>query len=266
MFYFLSKVFWIVAAPSNLVFLALFAASCLLLFGRWKVARVLVLLATAYIVLAGFLPMHAYVSRPLEDRFKLPVLAGKELTGIIVLGGVISQEVMKARGVEQFGGSASRMTVAARLALQFPKAKVVFSGGRGFLGARGAAEARGAKQIFGAFSISSDRVILESRSRNTFENIRFTRDLVKPKPGENWVLVTSAFHMPRTVGIARKAGFTIIPYPVDYGTLGRNADFRTINLFYLRNMRRTDMAIREWIGLITYYLGGKTSALLPGPL
>ncbi len=105
----------------------------------------------------------------------------------------------------------------------------------------------------------------EDKSRNTWENAIFTRDLVNPKPGDTWLLVTSAWHMPRAMGIFRKAGFKVTAYPVDYLTYGNSRDLHPPRLA-LDEMERLENALHEWIGLVAYRLTDKTDALFPAPL
>jgi uncharacterized SAM-binding protein YcdF (DUF218 family) len=112
--------------------------------------------------------------------------------------------------------------------------------------------------------VPQERTTYEDRSRNTYENAIFTRDLVQPKPGQTWLLVTSAMHMPRSIGIFRKAGFNVVAYPTGYRTLGDARDWRP-SLEASRAMRNLDTAAHEWIGLIGYRLTGKTDALFPAP-
>ena len=106
--------------------------------------------------------------------------------------------------------------------------------------------------------------MMERRSRNTLENAEFSKALVAPKAGERWLLVTSAFHMPRSVGLFRKAGFAVEPYPVDWRVGGRG-DLFAFSKIAADGLERTDLAVREWIGLIAYRATGKIDELLPGP-
>ena len=105
---------------------------------------------------------------------------------------------------------------------------------------------------------------MERRSRNTQENAEFSKALVAPKDGERWLLASSAFHMPRSVGLFRKAGFAVEPYPVDWRVGGRD-DLMALSNVVVEGLARTDLAVREWMGLIAYGLTGKTDELLPGP-
>jgi uncharacterized SAM-binding protein YcdF (DUF218 family) len=104
---------------------------------------------------------------------------------------------------------------------------------------------------------------MERLSRNTEENATLSKALAGPKPGERWLLVTSAYHMPRSVGLFRRAGFAVEPYPVDWRTSRENL-LTPFNLAG-EGLERTDLAIREWMGLAAYRISGKTSELLPGP-
>ena len=115
-----------------------------------------------------------------------------------------------------------------------------------------------------SLGIPKSRLTIERQSRNTLENAEFSKALVSPKPGERWLLVTSAYHMPRSVGLFRKAGFPVEPYPIDWRIGARDDLFNFMNVA-VDGMSRTDIAVREWLGLIVYRLSGKTDALFPGP-
>ena len=107
-------------------------------------------------------------------------------------------------------------------------------------------------------------MVFEDRSRNTFENAVYTKALVKPRKGEDWLLITSAYHMPRAMGIFRALGMEPIAFPVDYRTYGDSNDFRPPADGTLA-VRNFETAAREWVGLLVYRLTGKTDLLLPAP-
>ena len=112
--------------------------------------------------------------------------------------------------------------------------------------------------------VPQDRVIYEDQARNTHENAVLTYRLLQPKPGEVWLLVTSAFHMPRAKALFDKAGFATLPWPVDYRTSGREG----VGLFRdnpADSLQATTVAIREWIGLFAYWLSGRIDQPFPGP-
>jgi uncharacterized SAM-binding protein YcdF (DUF218 family) len=121
-----------------------------------------------------------------------------------------------------------------------------------------------ARGLWEALGIAPARITLEGKSRNTVENAVFSKEVVKPEPRERWLLVTSAYHMPRAIGIFRKAGFAVEPYPVDWRTPGWEDTLRPFPTVG-DGLQRTDTAVREWVGLAIYWLTGRSSALFPGP-
>ena len=259
----LSKILGFFALPSNLL-MVLALAGILLMSTRFRrLGQALVIGAILLLVIVGIAPVGNALMLPLEQRF--PKWDAKQGSphGIVVLGGAVSPDVSAAREDVALNEAAERMTAAAQLAREHPNARIVFTGGSGQL-LGGAAEADFVSDLFESFGISRDRIVLEKRARNTVENAVLTKELVKPKPGERWLLVTSAHHMPRSVGIFRKAGFPVEAHPVDFRTRGE-ADLATPFGSLASGLARTDTAVREWVGLIVYWLTGRTSDLLPGP-
>jgi len=266
MFYFASKLLGIFVLPVNaLIILSIIGAGAL--FTRFaKAGRILVALAALGCLLCGFGPAGTILARPLEDRFPQPPTLSLHPRGIIVLGGGLDPYLAAARGTPQaLTNSGSRITEAIALALRFPNARLVFSSGSGQLTGNLPDEAHYSGRVVTALGIAPSRITYEYRSRNTFENAIFTRDLVKPNPGDQWLLVTSAIHMPRAVGIFRKAGFDVVPYPVNYQTNGTKADLWESNIDASNGFVLTNWAGHEWVGLFIYRLMGMTDALFPGP-
>jgi len=120
-----------------------------------------------------------------------------------------------------------------------------------------------ARRFFTEIGLDTGQIIYEGDSRNTHENATRTRDLVKPAPGEKWILITSAIHMPRSVGVFRAAGWTIVPYPVDYSTTG-NSRYRLFRSFS-SGFRNFSRGAHEWIGMLAYWALGRSDRLYPGP-
>jgi uncharacterized SAM-binding protein YcdF (DUF218 family) len=262
LFFYVSKLIWFVIQPSSMIALLLLGGLVLAIWRRRWGLRLVALGALGYLV-AGFSPLGHWLMMPLEDRFPRPELT-EPVDGIVVLGGAVDTLVSGGRGVTALNEAAERLTAGAALAKRFPDARLVFSGGSGEFVFDGTTEAAGAKRLFARLGIAPERLVLEDRSRNTAENAVFTRDLLRPAPGERWLLVTSAFHMPRAVGCFRAVGFEVLPWPVDYRTAGGDDLWR----FFPRasqGLRRVDLAAKEWAGLLAYYVTGRTTALLPGP-
>lgn len=226
---------------------------------RWCAAGFLAL------VITGFLPLSTALILPLEERFGShePAVPNGTVQGIIILGGFEDGWVTGGRGGLAVDEGAERLTEALRLALKLPNAKVVFTGGVGTLfGGDGAGSAVHTYLIDA--DISPDRIIIEAKSRNTYENAVFTREIVKPEAGQRWLLITSAYHMPRAVGAFRQAGFDVIPFPVDFRTRDAGDLWRPFTRLG-SGLERTDLAAKEWIGLIAYRLTGRSNALFPAP-
>jgi uncharacterized SAM-binding protein YcdF (DUF218 family) len=249
---------------SNVIVIIAWAGAVALIFQRPRLGRQLVRLSALMLVLIGFGPLGAILIRPLEDRFPRPSDKMPAPDGIIVLGGIISPVASATRNAIALTQDGERLIEAAALGIRYPQATLVFSGGSVPI-ASNVSEASAAKRLFMNLGIREERIVLEERSVSTDQNAIFTRDLVKPKPGEHWVLVTSASHMPRAVGAFRRAGFPVIPYPTGYTTSGLVQELWEIRLEAGSSLVRADVAVREWIGLLYYWLTGRTETLLPGP-
>ena len=264
MFFPLSKILGFFASPSNLV-ISIGLLGLLLLPTRFaRAGRALAFASLIVLAIFGLSPVGNALMIPLEDRFPRWDAARGAPDGIIVLGGAISPDVSAARDEVALNEAAERLTVAAELARRHPAVRIVFSGGSGALIYDEGAEAPFALRLLEDLGIPRARILLEDRSRNTVENAIFSKALIQPKPGERWLLVTSAHHLPRAIGVFRKMGFPVEPYPVDWRTRGA-ADalhpFATLG----DGLRRSDTAVREWVGLAVYWLTGRSSALFPGP-
>jgi uncharacterized SAM-binding protein YcdF (DUF218 family) len=263
MFFVLSKTAALFLLPSNLLF-AIGVVGLVLLFTRWQRAgKRLMVASLVLLVLAAFLPIGPLLEHALESRFPPWDPTRGPPDGIVVLGGAINPALSREYGTTQFIESGERITAIAKLARDYPNARIVYSGGNGSLFGRGDPEAHYVRQIIETFGVPPQRVLLEDQSRNTYENAVFTKALVNPKPGERWLLVTSAWHMTRAVGCFRRVGFPVEAYPVDWRTR-RQLHFGVPRQFGA-GLSRLDDAAHEWLGLFAYWLSGRTSALFPGP-
>ncbi|MGH6817849.1 MAG: YdcF family protein [Methylovirgula sp.] len=264
MFFVVSKLFWFFADPFSFILL-LGLLGLALSFGRMaRFGRALRTACVLLLVIVCFLPIGTLLVRPLEDRFPQPPADLPAPTGIIVLGGAINQEMTLARKQPTFLQFAERLTAGVILARRYPTARLIYSGGNGGLNPDGTSEATGAHELWLALGVPEAQMSFEPKSRNTWENAVYTRALVHPRPDQTWLLVTSAWHMPRAMGIFRRAGFKVIAYPVDYHTFGNSRDFLHPPLG-LDQVAMLEYAVHEWIGLVVYHLTGKTDAWFPAP-
>jgi len=264
-FFTLSKLFWFVAAPSNALVLVLVLAVLLLAFGWRAGGWGLLAFSVVGLLVLGFSPLANFILSPLEERFPQFRDDGRPVAGVMVLGGAEIADIGLARGQPTFSEAGERVLALADLARRYPQARLAFIGGTGaLLPGREGQEAQMMRQSMAALGIDPARVEYEDRSRNTAENAAFAKALLKPQPGERWLLVTSAFHMPRAMGCFRAADFPVTAYPVDFRTVGPghlNAPFTRI----ASGLDFTDVSVKEWVGLLAYYLGGRTGALFPAP-
>jgi uncharacterized SAM-binding protein YcdF (DUF218 family) len=265
LFFALSKTLGIMLLPSNFL-LGLGILGLILLATRFaRTGRALVTVSIVLLAISGVSPLGNLLLYPLEERFPPWQAAGRAPDGVVVLGGPIDPQLSAVRGVPVFRGAVDRLIAGASLAHRFPAARIIYSGGNASLLADDASkEADVALGVFESLGIARERLIMERRSRNTFENAEFSKALAAPKPGERWVLVTSAYHMPRSMGVFRRAGFAVEPYPVNWRT-APGGDLLLPLVLVSDGLERTDTAVREWAGLAAYRISGKTSELLPGP-
>jgi uncharacterized SAM-binding protein YcdF (DUF218 family) len=265
-FFFLSKTLGVMVLPSNFL-IGIGMLGLILLLTRFAaLGRKLVVASVLLLAICSFSPVANLLLYPLESRFPPWDASGGAPDGIVVLGGSILPDISAAHGVALFDASVDRVIAAAGLARNYPNARIVFSGGNANLFSSDAAkEADFAMPVFESFGLSRERLIMERRSRNTMENAEFSKALVSPKSGERWLLVTSAHHMPRSIGIFRKIGFEVEPYPTDWRMGGRD-DLFGFNIHSIEGLSRIDTAWREWMGLVAYWITGKTSEFFPGPI
>ena len=261
LFFWISKLAWFVIAPDSLLLLLILCVCVLLWRKRYRPARWLLGVIVFVLLVVGLFPVGQWVFYPLETRFSTNPPLPESVTGIIVLGGgenAPRSEIWKQVEVNE---SAERLLSFLTLAKQYPQAKLVFTGGSGRLLDQQFSGASVAKMLLQEHGLDLSRLVLEHQSRNTYENAVCSKTLVNPDPDETWILITTAWHMPRSVGIFRKVGWPVIPYPVDHWT--EPGDLLEIGFDLAGRLRSLKIATKEWTGLLSYYISGKTSALFP---
>jgi uncharacterized SAM-binding protein YcdF (DUF218 family) len=259
-----SKILKVLTLPEALLVLLLCLGALLLWSGRARTGRCLVTLAAVVFFVISFAPLGHWWMHILEERFPRPDLASLQPPdGIVVLGGSLSSLAAtrnyNAIALNQRG---ERVVELAILARRFPKARLVHSGGTGDLRQENPPESEGLKPFAEALGIDPARLEFEERSRNTYENALYSRQQLQPKPGQRWLLVTSAAHMPRSVGVFREVGWQMIPYPVDFEAA---EDPQWLNVDPVRNWYLLQTAMHESIGMIVYFLADYSHTLFPGP-
>ncbi|MBF0560841.1 MAG: YdcF family protein [Alphaproteobacteria bacterium] len=255
----ISKILWCFLEPGDLFLIGLGIA--VVSAWLWPIKSRYVVTGLAVIALiVAFLPFSEAFIGSLENRFPQPSVLPAEVDGIIVLGGFANPEIMAARGQPTLNQDAGRLIAFIELAHRYPKAKLVFTGGSGALLRQDLKEAPVVRALMEQVGFDSHRVIFENESRNTYENAIMSKALVQPAPGSRWVLVTSAWHMPRSVGVFRAAGWPIIPYPVSY-----NTPSHLERLQFRLGLDLAGIVLHEFVGMIAYRLMGRTDVFFPAP-
>ena len=257
---FSSDLLWALLRPSNLLLVTLLLG--FLLGFRWRVAaRRLVGLALIGLVLPAALPVTDLLAVPLETRLFAPNPLPEEVEGIIVLGGAVDWSVSQAWGQLNTNSTGERMIAAGTLIERYPEAQLVLTGlYRNLIREEFNAERTG-KTLFGGPRFADYDIRFYPQPRSTYEEALYATERLEPQPGETWLLVTSAWHMPRAYLTFQAQGWTPVPYPVDYQSQGRielDPTFDVVGRLY-----EFDKMAREWVALFVYNRLGRTETLLP---
>lgn len=257
LFFVASKLVGALIRPDTWIVLAFGLILLALLLGRRRLAFWTALTAFLAVLGLAILPVADPLLRPIERIYPVrPELS--RVDGIIVLGGGEDNRATAFWQEVQLNEGAERYTAALELARRFPQARLMFTGGSGALrdlNQIGLSEAAIAGRFFREQGIAEARLLLEGRSRNTAENARLGLALADPATDETWVLITSAFHMPRAMRSFQSAGWTgLVPWPVDYRS-GRFSD--GIGWRLTEHMRDLNTAIRAHVGQLAYRLTGR---------
>jgi len=263
-FFITSKIAWALLSPSNLIIFLLVIATLMLLLNYVSFAKKIFVVLSIFSFSLMMYPISDWVIQPLESKFKQPSTFPNEISGIIVLGGgedlkrTLSWQDKKLKS--ELGLAGDRYIATKFIANQYPETPIIYSGGSGSVRLQsGQNESTIAKELFNILDIPNP-IIYESESRNTYENFRNTKLLLPQKKGR-YILITSAFHMPRSVAVARKFSIDVIPFPVDYRS--NSDDLRTIDFDLFDHLKSLEAGWKEWIGLSVYYLTGKTEIFIP---
>lgn len=257
MTFWLSKILWAVISPVNMAAILLALGVALGPFFR-RIGYGLCACALAIIVVFGVLPTGTNLVAWLERQVPAPASLPDDITGILVLGGMFETRLYNEVSGPQLNENVDRALKAMEIGLKYPNAKIVFSGGTGFLTDNARTEDMDIADFLARQGYPLDNVVFENRSRNTYENILDSKELIQPGVGERWILITSAFHMPRAMAVIDELGWgtVIIPVPVDYRT---NGQYRVAprRLDVLGELYRSTIAIKEIIGLNAYRFLGR---------
>lgn len=252
----LSKMLGLVTQPLGWVALLLLAGLITLprrpVLGRRMVACALLLLLSL-----GWLPLPDLLLRHLEQQYAevAPQADLRDYVGLIVLGGATEPgHVAQAHPQPLLNDAAERMTAPIALLRKHPHLRVVFTGGEGDLLGSGPSEAARAQVFFESMGLSGPQMAYESDSRTTYENALLSAQLPGVDTRMHWLLLTSAWHMPRAMATFAKAGWNVRAYPVDYRT-GSSTPWTEYSL--RKGADHWQLALREMLGFWAYRATGR---------
>ncbi len=260
-FFSLPRVFWTLLSPDSLLLVLVVLAWVALLLGWRRMATRLLTLITLPLLVLAFFPVGEWLLLPLETRFESQPALPDHVDGVIVLGGATDPLRSALWQQPQLNESADRITTMLALSQRFPEAMAIFSGGTGSLAYPALREAYLMPVLINAMGFAPDRFLFEAESRNTGENVRFSKVLASPQADETWVLVTSAFHMPRAVGVFCAQDWPVVPWPVDHRT--HPGHLLSPRLSLSDNLAGLRLALREWAAIGVYRATGRSAGLLP---
>ncbi len=214
----------------------------------------LILTGCSGFVFFAIVPVGLWTLEALENRFPKIERIPQDAKGVILLGGSFDRITTYGRGETAYNLAAGRFIRFVQLIPHHPHLRFVFTGNP--------FEVETAKKELQALNIAPSPLLFEGDSKDTKDNAFKTAAMLHPKPQDKWILMTSAYHMPRAVGLFRKAGFTVIPYPVDYHTPGKYEPWFFIGLQL--NLDGWHASAREWLGMVANFFMGRSDEVFPG--
>tara|TARA_B100000965_G_scaffold228478_1_gene191239 strand:- start:2405 stop:3187 length:783 start_codon:yes stop_codon:yes gene_type:complete len=255
MSFFLSKFLWYFFNPFALFIFIFCIGFIFLIFKKYKISTYILSIALFCILMISIFPIGKFGIYLLEKEFHFKQVYPDKIDGILILSGATDPYLSKEYNSIELNSSAERLTESIFLINKYKKAKIVFSGGSGYLRYPNLDHAKVARKFFNKMNVNNKKIIYENKSRNTYENIVFSKKIAEPKKDEVWLLVTSASHMKRAILISQKQQWVFIPYPVDFNQ-PQNVSLRP-SMNFLSNLVSFQKAFHEWLGLYSYYLLGR---------
>ncbi len=231
----------------------LFLGGGFLIFRRKVWGKRLIIISCFGFAFFGVVPVGLWTIEHLENHFPKIESIPPDVKGMILLGGSFDKITTLARGETAYNLTAGRFIQFIELAKENPSLQLVFTGTP--------FEVETARERFRALGLDPNRIIFEGGSKDTRENAAKTAALLSPIPEEKWILITSAYHMPRSVALFRKAGFKVIPFPLDYHAPGKYEPWFFLGLTL--NLEAWQASSREWLGMVINYLMGRSDEILP---
>jgi len=237
----------VLAVPTNLLMILLLAGVAVSVFGSRGRGVGIMVCATVLLMVCGYGPPGQFLLEKLELRFPAAPTIRPAPAGIIVLG-----------------GSTRGYAAVSTLAREFPDARIFIAGGVTPLHTKGTSEVTVIEELLTSFLVSPSRLSGDARSANTWDNARYAHQVLDPQPDQSWVLVTAAAHMPRSIGAFRAAGWkNVTAWPVEFRATGQA--WHGLSPSLPQSLMKLDDAAHEWVGLLAYWITGRSSSVFPSP-
>lgn len=245
----------LVLPPGSILVLAIIG---LIARRRWW-GKALLLLSLAALWLLSTAPVRDALIRPLE--VSSPPLGADRIAGlrdqaastaIVLLGGGIREQAPEYAGADDLPHAAMLRTLYAAELVEKTGLPVYATGGR-VLSLAGDSEGAMMRRRLLQFGVPAERAFAEESSENTWQNAVYMRGILQQKGISNVVLVTNAWHMPRSVWCFEQQGLTVIPAPMDYLASQRPVDARGL-VPDAGVLADSSLALHEYIGLGWYRL------------
>ena len=259
MSFYLSKILWLMLNPYNFFIFVNLIIIFLYIFKFKIISITLFLINFIFLLTISIFPIGNLLIHKLEKEYHFSTQVPDIMDGILILGGATSHLLFREFNQVSVNGSAERLIESVKIIRKFENAKIVFSGGSGVLDMPDFGHSDSAKFFYETVGIDTQRIIFENISRNTYENILLSKDIVNPKNTEKWLLITSAFHMKRAILVGKKLEWKLIPYAVDFKTPKEIKFKPSFNL--LSNLASFQQASHEWLGLLSYYFMHRTEKI-----
>ena len=259
MAFYLSKILWDIFSPFNLIIFLIFIGTFFNFINFRRFSKIIYSLVLILILLTGILPTGQYMIYLLEKNYSVKKNLPDNIDGILILGGATNPLLTKDHNQIVLNDSAERITESIKLIKKYPNSKVVFAGGSGSLLYPNLSHSAVAKRFYESFGVNTEKIYFDDKSRNTYENILFTKNKFKNIKNERWIVISSAFHLTRVLNVSEKLDLKFIPYATDY-RLQKEFYFK-LSINFFSNISTFELASHEWLGLIYYYLMGRSSKI-----
>ena len=259
MMFYLSKMLWFFFNPFNLIIIFILIGIIFKLINFKFLSRIFYLFSFFLFFLSAILPTGSYLIYLLEKDFHNSLIIPENLDGILILSGATNPYLTKEFNQVALGGSAERLTESILIIQKIPNAKIIFSGGPAHIEYPNLKDSDSAKKFYNEMGVDISKIIFEEKSKNTYENILFSKNIAQPKKNENWLVITSAFHLKRVLNVSDKLKWNLIPYATDFKH-SKKFNFK-LSIHFLSNLLKFQQVSHEWIALIYYYLTGKSDKI-----